>query len=198
MAEPNDANSVYDFLNVSETLLIDVGKNMNNLTEVSRQYSFLNESEQSMLESLNAALASVTKKLERVKGAASDINREEAEKHGLEHNGAELIFKLRLFNRIKHKIYRSINVFDKIVETLHGLGNPNRDNATFLAVTLKVFKDWWRGHKKLIGEGFSIASTIAGSIPMAGFLSEIFALAGEYIANDKTLFRSPRSGSNPG
>ena len=105
MAEPNDANSVYDFLNVSETLLIDVGKNMNNLAEVSRKYSFLNESEQSMLESLNAALASVTKKLERVKGAASDINREEAEKHGLERDGAELIFKLRLFNRIKHKIY---------------------------------------------------------------------------------------------
>ena len=171
MAEPKDANSVYDFLNVSETLLTDVSNNMNELITVSRQYSFLNESEQSMLESLNAALASVTKKLERVKGSASDINREEAEKHGLEHNGAELIFKLRLFNRIKHKIYRSINVFDKIVETLHELGNPNRDNATFLAVTLKVFKDWWRGHKKLIGEGFSIASTIAGSIPMAGFLA---------------------------
>ena len=198
MAEPNDANSVYDFLNVSETLLIDVGKNMNNLTEVSRQYSFLNESEQSMLESLNAALVSVTKKLEGVKDSASNINKEEAEKHGLEPEGMELILKLRLFNRIKHKIYRSISKFDEIIKALHELGNSNRDNATFLAVTLKVFKDWWRGHKKLIGEGFSIASTIAGSIPMAGFLSEIFALAGEYIANDKTLFKSPRSISSPG
>lgn len=36
MAEPEDAKGVLGFLNASEALLVDVKKNMNKLTEVSR------------------------------------------------------------------------------------------------------------------------------------------------------------------